>query len=282
MRHVAIIGLGLMGGSLGLALKRKGGTRVSAWSRRAESRRRALELGAADAVFGTPEEAVAAAGLVVYCTPVLTIPELVRRCRTAWPRGCVVTDVASTKQTLVEELGPLCREAGAAFVGSHPLAGSEQAGIEAARADLYAGAVVAVTPDAETPAAALAAVCDLWSGVGARVVPVAASEHDRIVARTSHLPHMVAALLAATVGRDADPRVKLFCGPGFRDATRIAGGSPELWHDVVKTNREALLRELRAYGRALEDVIRLLEEQDFEGVRRWLEEARNRRAQLQE
>jgi prephenate dehydrogenase len=274
MRQVAIIGLGLMGGSLGLALRQRKAARVVGYARRAETRREALRLGAADAVAESVAAAVRDAELAVFCTPVLTIPALLRESLPAVRKGCVITDVGSTKAELAAELEPACRAAGAAFVGSHPMAGSEQTGLNAARPDLYDGAVVAVTPGADPAREAVAAVIDVWTRVGARVIAIDPQEHDRLVARTSHLPHLIAALLVAAAARDGHPNLREFCGPGFRDTTRVAGGSPEMWHDIVKSNLAAVLAELRGYDARLQELVRLLERGDFDAVQRLLETSR--------
>lgn len=274
MKQVAIIGLGLMGGSLGLALKRGGLARVSASARRVETRRLALETGAVDFAFETAQEAVRGADVVVFCTPVCSIPGLARDCLGAFEPGCVVTDVGSTKAQLVHDMADVFRGASPVFVGSHPMAGSEKTGMEAARADLYVGATTVVTPAAGTPESVFQAVSGLWAGVGAKVIRTTPGDHDAAVARSSHLPHLTAALLTATAGRGLQPEFTAFCGTGFRDTTRVADGSPEMWHDIVKTNRSAILGELRNYEAELKDLIESLESRDFNAVKTFLERAR--------
>jgi len=147
MKKISIIGLGLMGGSLGLALKTRGlAERVVGYARRAETRRLAVEKNVVDRAFDSAEEAVKGADLVVFCTPILSIPPLVRACEPHFAPKCIVTDVGSTKAELVKELGTVLAHGRGLFVGSHPMTGSEQAGLDAARADLYEGAVVVVAP----------------------------------------------------------------------------------------------------------------------------------------
>jgi len=280
MGRVAILGLGLMGGSLGLALRRGGAApRVYGYARREETRRQALARGVADRVFEDPAEAVRGVETAVLCVPVLAIPELARRCTGAFDRGCVVTDVGSTKAELVREMDRVLRDSPAEFVGSHPIAGSEASGIEASRADLYEGAVVVVTPSPGREHAA-ARVVSLWESVGARTVILEAGEHDRCIARTSHLPHLVAAMLVSSVDRDGCETVRDLLGKGFRDTTRIAGGSEEIWHDVVRSNRAAVRDELEAFGAVLDRVRRMIEQEDFEGIRAFLAEAGKRRREL--
>ena len=280
MKQVAIIGLGLMGGSLGLALKRSAPVRVTAYARREETRRLAVKTGAVDEAFDSVKDSLRGSDLAVFCTPVLSIPALVAESQRHFEEGCVVTDVGSTKAELARQMEGILDTQSVAFVGSHPMAGSEKTGLEVARADLYQGAVTAVTPAAGSPAPAIAAVTELWSTVGARVIRLAPDEHDRLVARTSHLPHLVAAMLVGTTGRELTPRLKDFIGPGFRDTTRVAGGSSDMWHDIVKTNEVAILNELRAYDNALQDLIRRIEAREFDGVRSLLDSCRRLRGEL--
>ncbi len=270
-----------MGGSLGLALRRLGLAHVSAYARRAETRQLALDMGAVDVIYDTPQAALRGANLAVFCTPVCTMPTLAKECMSAFEPGCVVTDVGSTKAELVRDMNLLFRDTSIVFVGSHPMAGSEKSGLDAALTNLYEGAVTAVTPDPGTPAAGIQDVMTLWGGVGARVVQLDPSEHDILVAKTSHLPHLISALLVMSAGRIPQSQgLPLFLGPGFRDTTRIAGGSPDMWHDIVKSNRTAILEELRQYGEALGSLTVLIENEDYAGLRNRLETARSIRAEL--
>jgi len=236
-------------------------------------------LGAADKVFDSPAKAVRGADLVMLCTPVLSMGGLLARCRKALAAGAVVTDVGSTKALLVETLGGVLQDSPATFVGSHPMCGSEQAGLEAADAALYEGAMVIVTPPPDATDAAVRRVTTFWEGLGGHVSIIPSDVHDRIIARTSHLPHLVAAALTATVGRDG-PGLAPYCGSGFRDTSRIAEGSEDVWHDIVKSNDQALLHELNACL----DVLGQLRDQvatgDFEGVRGFLAAARQTRQTL--
>ena len=278
---MAILGLGLMGGSLGLALRARGFRgRLTGFARRAAVRQAALQLGAVDAAFADPAEAVREAEIVVLCVPVLAIPSLAESCAAQLASNAVLTDVGSTKTWVVRAIRTALGAAAPQFVGSHPITGSERQGIEAATAQLYTGALVVLTPTADNPLAAVSVVEALWRRAGARVAILAPEEHDRRLARTSHLPHLVASALAATSGRDRAAEHGPFCGNGFRDSTRIAAGSPDLWLDIVRTNRPALLEEMEAFGeqwRALTDAIR---REDFEAVRRLLDSGREARRSL--
>ncbi len=277
---VAVLGLGLMGGSLALALRRREpGVTIRACARRAATRAEAERRGLADAVFADPAEAVRGAGLTVICVPVERIPEVALEARAGFADGAVVTDVGSTKAWVEAETLRALAGTPAAFVGSHPVAGSERQGLEAARADLYEGAVAVVTGVNAAPSAE-ARVADLWRAVGCRVLRMPADRHDRILARTSHLPHLAAAALALASARgDGDAR-GLLCGPGFRDATRIADGGPELWREIVATNRDAILDALDDLGGALKALTAAVRDGRDDRLERLLGEARDARRRL--
>jgi prephenate dehydrogenase len=278
VKRLAIVGLGLMGGALGMAVRARGlAESVRAFARREETRRAALDMKAADEVFATPEEAVKGSDFVVFCVPVLAIPDLAKACRPHFARGAVITDVGSTKAELASRLEPVFDGIHAGFVGSHPMAGSEKTGIAAARADLYDGALAVVTPSPGAAETAVARVAAFWERLGCRVVRMAPVEHDRIIARTSHLPHLVAAMLVKTVLSGDERGVAEFCGSGFRDTTRVAGGSEDMWHDIVKTNRRFVMRELDAFAGTLERVRGMVKDGDFERLRTFLAESRAKR-----
>lgn len=282
MERVAIIGLGLMGGSLGLALKARGFSGVIAGHTRSPERLAlARTRGAVDVAAPNPASAAADADLVILCGPILSIPGLLRDCGPGLKPGAVVTDVGSTKEYLVHDLEPLARERNAHFVGSHPIAGSEQQGIQAARADLYEGAVVVVTPTDNSEESAVRRVEALWKSVGSAVCRMPPEEHDRLIARTSHLPHLAAALLTATVGRMPPlERTAMLCGSGFRDTSRVAEGAPEIWRDILETNREAVQVELAALRAELDQLARWLERGEFARVEEFLERSRGLRRGL--
>jgi prephenate dehydrogenase len=225
--------------------------------------------------------AVRGASLVVACAPVLAIPDLVVQAAPYLEPGAVVTDVGSTKEWIVRRAQAALSGRQAVFVGSHPIAGSERQGMESALAGLYEGAVTVVTPDG-APEAAVAAVEALWRAAGSGVVRMRAGEHDRIIARTSHLPHLAAALVALGAGRGGfdGESVSALCGPGIRDTTRVAEGSPDIWHDIALTNRDAIVAELEATRDALEEMIRRLRADNFDGVRDLLAEARAARRRV--
>lgn len=283
---LAIAGLGLMGGSLGLAVKESGSAgRVIGWGRREESRRMALDKGCIDEACESLEDTVAECDLAVLCVPVMTMPELASVCIPRMKKGSVLTDVGSTKTFLNDEISKVLGRCPVAYVGSHPIAGSERAGIEASSKGLYRGAIVVVvdppTGVGASAEAALLSVRNLWESVGGLVVRMSAEKHDRIIAGTSHLPHLVASMLMASVFREgSDADSALLCGTGFRDSTRIAAGSEIMWHDIVKSNSPAISRELAEFERVLAEVRAAVDAGEFEKLKQFLAEARVKRTGL--
>ncbi len=251
-RKIVSVGVGLMGGSLGLAVKRRGLAReVVGLARRRQTLTRARALGAIDTGTLSPAQAFPGADLVVLATPVGTLPELLQSFLSLLPSGCLVTDVGSTKVRFLRELEKRLYLPDPArkspppkltftFASSHPMAGSEQEGVEHARRDLYDGTHCLLVRSKYTPAEALHRLEQFWRGVGCRQVSVVgAEEHDRWMAAVSHLPHAVAACLVNVLAELSarDPRLPSAAGPGFRDTTRVAAGSPTLWTDILLANR---------------------------------------------
>lgn len=278
-QKVTILGVGLLGGSLGLALRqRRLAGRVVGHVRRAASVAECTGAGAVDEATLDLAGAVAEADLVVLCTPIGRMRALGEQLLPHLKRGAIVTDVGSVKAGVVAELEPICREAGAHFIGSHPMAGAEKMGVGAARADLYQGAVCVVTPTPQSDAAALARVEALWTALGARVLRLKPGEHDDLVSRSSHLVHLVAAQLAGFVLAPDRPREQaMLCASGFRDTTRVASGSPEMWRDIARANRDALVRALDGFA----DELRVMRDRvaagDDEALHAFLMEAKARR-----
>ncbi|HEY5621315.1 MAG TPA: prephenate dehydrogenase/arogenate dehydrogenase family protein, partial [Pontiella sp.] len=202
-----------------------------------------------------------------------SIAQLAEEFTDALRPGAVVTDVGSTKSELLSRIEPLFSRSDAHFVGSHPIAGSEKTGIDAGNPDLYEGRLTVVCPSANTPEDAAQAVCALWKHAGSEVVAMSPEQHDAMLASTSHLPHMVAAALARSVV-DGDPAAKAdFCGTGFRDTTRVASGSADMWVDIIDTNRAALESELNRFHEELRGLITILQSGNSDDIRKWLEEA---------
>ncbi|MDE0839334.1 MAG: prephenate dehydrogenase/arogenate dehydrogenase family protein [Kiritimatiellae bacterium] len=279
-KNVAILGLGLMGGSLGMALRNLTRDRphVRGYARREETRDAALRDGVVDSVFDDPADCCVGADIVVVCVPVFAIEDVLRESLAGIEQGTVVTDVGSTKNALSEKAARLLARQGAIFVGSHPIAGSEASGIEAARADLYNNAVVVVTPNSDTPQSCIDDVYRLWASLGSRVRQMSALVHDELLARTSHLPHLVAAVLTRAVLRDDE--ADAFCGSGFLDSTRIASGTEDIWLDIVQSNREAILVELDVMRDELYALRALVAHGGDEDVRSYLRDARLKRLRM--
>ncbi len=244
MKRIAILGPGLIGGSIALALRRAGGSHVTLWARRADAVAEIGNADCADAATDDLQAAVRDADLVVLCVPVGAMAGLAEKIAPVVSRACTVTDVGSVKGPVLAELRPVF-SGHANFVGSHPMAGSEHTGLAAASANLFDGTTCIVTPDADTDAAALAAVCEFWKGIGCRVAELPAAEHDECVALVSHLPHLLAAALVNTVTAQNDHAFRVV-GPGFRDTTRVASGPPAMWREILRENSAAVLPAIDA------------------------------------
>ncbi|MDH4099390.1 MAG: prephenate dehydrogenase/arogenate dehydrogenase family protein [Nitrospirota bacterium] len=244
---VAIIGVGLIGGSLGLAIRKRGlaGTVVGV-GRGEANLKTALERGAIDSYRLDLEEGVKDADLVVLCTPVATFPALAKSLAAIVKPGAIVTDAGSVKESVVSAMEAAIGSR-ARVVGAHPIAGSEDSGAAAARADLYEGAKCIITPTASTDGDALNQVETLWKAVGSVTVRMGPASHDRIFAAVSHLPHMVAFGLVNTVLDMEDGGFVPYSGGGFRDYTRIAGSHPDMWRDICLLNREQIVASMDSF-----------------------------------
>jgi len=247
---VAILGPGLIGGSLALALAERGLAERLVIYARSPHALDAIRVAGVDAeLTGNPSEAVSEADIVILCVPIEAMPALVREFRGALKPDALVTDVGSVKGSVDRAISPLL-DGRALWIGSHPMAGSEQGGFVAARADLFEGASVIVTPTDRTQPKAAERAEKLWKALGGRVYSMSPHDHDLAVAQISHVPHLVAALLATQATTDA---LALAAG-GFRDTTRIASGSPELWTEILWANRAALKKHCGAWSTLLNDL----------------------------
>jgi prephenate dehydrogenase len=275
-RKATLVGVGLLGGSLGQALKARAlAERVAGYVRRTASIEEALRAKAVDEGTTDLAEAAREADLIVLCTPLLQMGGLARELLPHARPGAVVTDVGSVKKALVEELEPLFASRGIHFVGSHPMAGSEKMGVSAARPDLFEKACCVVTPTASSNPEAVRKVEGLWTSVGARLLRLAPDRHDELVARTSHLPHVLAAHLARYVlDAGAQPEQKMLCAGGFRDSTRIAAGSPEMWRDIVMMNKAQVAAALGDFSQALAEFQARLERNDPAEIEQFFQQAR--------
>ncbi len=282
LKSIAIIGVGLIGGSLALALRRAGavGTIVG-YDRDAQSLERALSLGVIDTPSDSASEAARGAELVVLAVPVRSIGPVLHDVALALDRAGVVTDVGSTKGEVVRIARGELRERFPRFVPGHPIAGRETSGVDAAHVELFRSARVVLTPEAETLPQAVTLVRSVWEAAGARVAAMDAGDHDRIFAAVSHLPHILSfALVSEIAARDNAAELLGFAAGGFRDFTRIAASSPEMWRDIALQNREALLAELDRYGARLAVFRELVDKGDGPGLERLMTEARATRLSL--
>lgn len=240
---IAILGPGLLGGSLALAaMERKLASKVVLWGRRAEVVEEAQKLKAAHVATTGLTEAIEDADVILLCTPVGVMADLVRSFLPVLKPTALVTDVGSVKVRVEEELAPLLKGK-ARWIGSHPMAGSDQAGLSAAQPKLFNGATCILTPTAETEPSALAEARALWEAFGARVTELDPATHDSRVGKISHLPHLIAAILVES----ADFESLLLAGSGFRDTTRVAAGPAPMWTEILLSNREAVLDGLDSF-----------------------------------
>jgi len=269
-----VVGVGLIGGSIGMALRDRGlAGEVVGVGRDMASLEQARSRGAIDRATTDMADGVSRADVVVVCTPVGRVAEDVRRAAEAAPATALITDAGSTKRAIVEAVDRSPRAAGM-FVAAHPMAGSERSGSAHARADLYEGRVCVLAPSARTPADRLERARSFWSGLGCRIIEMGAAEHDEIVAYTSHLPHALAASLAAAVPPDWHP----LAAGAFRDCTRVAGADTELWTAIFRDNRGPLMNAVGKLQDRLASLKYALMNDDEESIRRWWSDARARRA----
>lgn len=258
-----IVGVGLLGASLGIAVAERGLARsVRVWARREETRAACLEAGWCHGAERDLRAAVEGADLVVVCTPVDVIVENLRELGPVLGAGALVTDVGSTKAVICREgLAAVNDSGGGQFIGSHPMAGSERSGMEAARADLFEGRPCLVTPMDRDSAESVARLRAFWGRMGMQVYTMSPDRHDEIVAAVSHLPHLVASSLAAFLDRTATG-LRGFGGAGLADTTRVAAGDPGLWRAIVDQNREEVTRVLGGFDEALQRLRRAIVNRD--------------------
>jgi prephenate dehydrogenase len=261
---IAIIGIGLLGGSLGLAIRERGLAKsVYGYVRRQEVIEKCVASGIVDWAGCDLREVVNDADLIILCTPILQMKSLVEKMLPYIKQGAILTDVGSAKEKIVAELESMVQNSGAFFVGSHPMAGSEKTGFEYARADLFNNAICVVTPTQNLPRATTDKVKNFWKSIGGRVIELSPEIHDVLVSRASHLPHLLAAQLVLYVLDSNYPEQQAtLCATGFRDTTRIASGSPEMWRDIALVNKDNLIKTLDEFIRRLEQLKRTLDEGD--------------------
>ena len=272
---VVIFGVGLIGGSFALGLKAAGAaTQVIGLGRNPANLERALRLGVIDAASDNPA-VVAGADLVLIATPGGQMGRVMGSIAPHLGAGTVVTDGGSTKQDVVALAYRMLKGRAAQFVPGHPIAGAEHSGVAAARADLYQGRKVVLTPLPENSESSVRRVRAAWRLCGARLYRMQAAEHDRVFAAVSHLPHLLSYALVDQVARHANGKQLFeYAAGGFRDFTRIASSHPEMWRDICIANRKALLVELAGFERELAEVKQLLRKSDAAGLEKLFTRAR--------
>jgi prephenate dehydrogenase len=278
-QKVTIIGVGLLGGSIGLALKqRKLADRVVGYVRRASSVAACERTDAVDKAETDLLRAVDGAELIVLCTPIAQMAVLTNEFLAALKRGAIVTDVGSVKGNVVAALEPLVAGIGAHFIGSHPMAGAEKTGVLNARGDLFEKAVCVITPTSTSRPELVARLEEFWAALGGTPLRLPAELHDDLVSRSSHLPHVVASELANYVLSPVHPKEQaMLCANGFQDTTRIASGSPEMWRDICLANRKNLARVLGVFIEDLQEFQRALDSQDVKSIEEFFTKAKERR-----
>ena len=274
--RLSILGVGLLGGSIGLAVKAAGmPCHVLGYGHRKATLDRALEVGAIDESASSSKAAVKDADLIILCTPVGLFEQLLAEIAGEIPDRAIVTDVGSTKRSVVK-LGEQLVPKSAHFIGSHPMAGSEKRGVEFARADLFQGARCILTPTQRSPNEIVAHVEWFWQKLGMTTTRMSPAEHDRLVCDISHLPHAVA---AALISMQPDAALPL-AGKGFLDTTRIAGGDGTLWRDILSDNADNLADSIKRFRGQLDEVLKLLAPDKRDELAKWLNQSAARRAKL--
>lgn len=268
MGRLCIIGVGLMGGSLALALRQAGYCRdIVGSSRRVSHLKEALALGVIDRYELDPRRAVAGADIVLLATPLGAMREVLAQIKDGLDPDTVITDVGSAKGSVVRAVQAVYGEMPAHFVPGHPIAGTEKSGVGAAFADLYRDRRVLLTPVAQTSASATERVQKMWEAAGAIVEALSVEHHDEVLAATSHLPHMLAFGLVDSLARMGDKEeIFRYAAGGFRDFTRIASSDPVMWRDICLTNREAILAMMQRYREDLAEIETAIERSDAEAL----------------
>jgi prephenate dehydrogenase len=284
-KQVAIVGVGLIGGSLGMILRRKAlADHVVGIGRRVENLKTAVELGAIDRYVADPKEGVQGADLVILATPVDTYERHLKEWAHCLAPGAIVSDVGSVKGTLVER-SEAAMPASVHFVGAHPIAGKEKTGVAAGSDQLFKGARCILTPTKRTNQQALERIKQLWEETGSVLLTMDPHVHDQILGAVSHLPHVAAFALMNALADLRDHQIPSLdlaghSGGGLRDMTRIAASSSEMWRDIFLWNRDNLVSFIDRYERALEDLKRLIKAGDTAGIEKTLERAKSEREKL--
>lgn len=272
-KKITIIGVGLIGGSFALSLRKSGFTgRIEGIGRNEQNLVNAQKLGVVDGYSISPSDGVRDADLVFLATPVGQFPSLVQDFRGSLKPGTLVTDAGSVKAEVLKRLEPMMPD-GVHFVGGHPIAGKECSGVEAASSELFTGATCIITPGRQTNKDALEKTVLLWKAIGAKTVFMDPDKHDSIFASVSHVPHVVSYALINSI-TDTGNDILLHGGRGLRDMTRIALSPPELWRDICEYNRENILRTLKQFVSEVSHLEQLVKSADWNGLRNEFQRAK--------
>ncbi|MGD0552364.1 MAG: prephenate dehydrogenase/arogenate dehydrogenase family protein [Sedimentisphaerales bacterium] len=278
LRKITVIGLGLLGGSVGLAVSQSlSGVKTAGFSHRASTRAKARRLKVVDEVFDDIKASVKDADLVILATPICNFEDTFRQIADCLPAGCIVTDVGSTK-LMPHHWATKCLPKNVHYVGSHPIAGSEQRGIEFCRDDLFYKALCILTTTKTTNKRSLRITKEFWSALGCFVKIMTPAQHDRIFADVSHLPHITA---AALVNASNAEELK-FAGKGFMDSSRIASGPANIWADVLMTNTQNIIRGIDLLTAELTKLKKAIRAGDRKKIEKLLDAARTKRSKLVE
>ena len=275
LNKLVIFGVGLIGGSVALALKKTGNNpQIVGVGRTEESLKTALELGVIDTATNSIEDALQNADLVLIATPVAQTPQILKSIKPYLNSKTIVTDAGSTKADVLYFAKVILGELSIQFIGGHPIAGGEKSGVTAAIATLYENKNIVLTPTVDTCKQAIEVVTNLWQTCGAKVSEMTAEKHDSIFAAVSHFPHLLAfALVDEIASRPNAQQLFSFAASGFRDFTRIAGSHPEMWRDISLANKDALLIELNAYETQLSSIKKMLQDEDGASLQTLFERA---------
>lgn len=279
LKKLVIFGVGLIGGSLALALRRNiQNLHITGIDRNTDSLQTAIDLGVIDEMNPPAELAMQDADIIIIAAPVAQTPNILKSIAPHLGPNTVITDVGSTKSDVIDYAAAILGNQFSQFVPGHPIAGAEKSGVTAARPDLFDGKNIVLTPTEKTAPESGRKVREMWIKAGARVTEMSSSHHDEIFAAVSHLPHLLAfALVDDLASRPNAEELFAFAAGGFRDFSRIAGSSPEMWRDISLANREALLSEIDAYQASLQKLRNLLEQRDAQGLCGMFENASQKR-----
>ena len=271
-KQVTIMGPGLLGASLVLAVKKKLlAEKIVVWARSENTAKNALEKLPVDQVERNPSVSVRGSQLVVLCTPVETITSILNSIIDDLDESCIVTDVGSVKSEICKNAENLFKKSKSSFIGSHPMAGSEKAGMDHANENLFSSRTCIITPNDKPDSEQLKKLTLFWEYLGMKSILMNPQEHDAKLSQLSHLPHLVSSVLAHSL-HDKIDEAPMLCGQGLRDTVRIAGGSPELWAGIIEQNKINILESVEKFEESLQTIRNLISHNDFNGLQEFLKQ----------